>query len=390
MQIDVPTLYYLIVGTTATAAGLTYWERRSNAAHRHELGLWALGYFLISLGCLLRISGPDMPAIVLLGLSNVAVCSGYVAISWGTLRFIERPFARFWLPVLTLLSLAWLIWGIHLPTATRIVLTSMPVAVFSLWVAVALFLRSKGRKPLPSQHLAAGLFAVHGAFFAIRVVVTALADGTELALWSNNIMLTMFEGILWSASAPMTLLVLVREKTERQLLEASQIDYLTGLDNRRGLFRKAERVFAQSANAERPTVLLVFDLDHFKSINDRFGHQAGDRVLELFSRIAEAETRSQDVVARLGGEEFAILLPATDPLEGRTVAARISRRFAAEVERPDGLAIMATVSAGLADTRSGPQTLDRLMEAADRGLYRAKELGRNRIEQAALPEAVAA
>jgi diguanylate cyclase (GGDEF)-like protein len=285
---------------------------------------------------------------------------------------------------------AWLAKGTDLSIATRIVVTSLPVAVVMLAVSAALLRRHADVKPLPSQRLAAILFAFHGTFFAVRALVTALWPGTEIALWSTNIMLTMFEGVLWSVSAPMTLLVLVREKTERQLLEASQIDYLTGLDNRRGLVRKAERAFAQSLAADRPLVLVIFDLDHFKSINDRYGHQTGDRVLELFSRVAEAEMRPQDILARLGGEEFAVLFPDTEPEAARSIAARICRQFAATVAEPDGMNIKATASAGLAGTQAATRTLDDLMMAADRALYRAKELGRDRIEQAAPREAIAA
>jgi diguanylate cyclase (GGDEF)-like protein len=189
-------------------------------------------------------------------------------------------------------------------------------------------------------------------------------------------MATMFEGVLYSVAAPMVLMALVREEREGRLLELSQTDYLTGLDNRRALFRKAERLLARGA----PASLLVFDLDHFKTINDLYGHQTGDDVLKLFAAVAEADLRPVDVVARLGGEEFAALLPGIGRDEAKAVARRVSQRFSSAAGDSKGLNLAVTASVGVAESTIGTADLDTLLSAADRALYRAKHLGRNRVE----------
>lgn len=379
MKIDVPTLYVLLVGTTATAAALTYWERRWNSAHRREMGFWAFGYFLISAGCLLRIMGPvDLPVLTI-GLSNIGVCLGYASILAGTLLFLNRPLGRSWIGLLGAICLAWLLVGMHLDMPARIGLTSTAVAVACIAGAIALG-RGVAHSRLPSQKLATILFTLHGGFYAVRAVAAFLDPANHLAFTGVGNTFTLFEGTLWSASAPMILLVLVREKTERQLLETSNTDYLTGLDNRRALVRKAERVFAMSRDMGLPSALIVLDLDRFKSINDRFGHQLGDDVLKLFSRVAEAEMRPHDVVARLGGEEFAILMPGTSLPRAAETARRIAAGFTAASAEYDGLREPCTVSAGLAVARPGEARLDDMLAIADRGLYRAKASGRNRIE----------
>lgn len=193
-------------------------------------------------------------------------------------------------------------------------------------------------------------------------------------------MATLFEGILWSFAAPATFLAMVREQRENRHREASATDFLTGLDNRRAFFAKGEALLAGGA----PVALLVFDLDHFKRINDTFGHAVGDEVLALFSRLAEREMRGVDTLARLGGEEFAALLPGLDLGEAEAVARRVSRSLeAASIERPGLYPVRATVSIGLALSQPNePSDLGALLAAADRALYRAKREGRNRIERA--------
>ena len=126
--------------------------------------------------------------------------------------------------------------------------------------------------------------------------------------------------------------------------------------------------------------MLIFDLDHFKQTNDRFGHELGDRVLKLFATTAQAYCDGAGLVARLGGEEFAAILPGADPLEAVGTGEAVRRAFANSGAFVDGLAVGATVSVGAASDLGTAGDLSALFRRADAALYVAKRAGRNRVE----------
>jgi diguanylate cyclase (GGDEF)-like protein len=160
-------------------------------------------------------------------------------------------------------------------------------------------------------------------------------------------------------------------------------DPLTGLLNRRALFDQY---------GTRPmgttTAVIVFDIDHFKSVNDRFGHAAGDRVLNVFAGELSAHCRSGDTAARLGGEEFVLVLKETMPGRAELTAERIRRAFEAREIHIDDEVLTCTVSVGVAPGRSKSLDFDTMLSAADKALYVAKRAGRNRVELASYLKAV--
>ncbi|QFY62253.1 diguanylate cyclase [Rhizobium grahamii] len=162
-------------------------------------------------------------------------------------------------------------------------------------------------------------------------------------------------------------------------------DPLTGLLNRRALFDRHGHG-AMGAT----TAVLIFDLDHFKSINDTFGHAGGDRVLKVFAAELAANCRAGDIAARLGGEEFALVLNETMPGRAELVAERIRRAFAKRDVYLDDETLNCTVSVGVAPGLSTPLDFDAMLSAADKALYAAKRAGRNRIELASHLHAVPA
>jgi diguanylate cyclase (GGDEF)-like protein/putative nucleotidyltransferase with HDIG domain len=170
----------------------------------------------------------------------------------------------------------------------------------------------------------------------------------------------------------------LRERSDvliTRLGEAASTDALTGLWNRRGFESLMASEFARARRTGRPLSLLVGDLDHFKSINDLFGHGRGDETLQRFSALVGAGLRQTDFAARIGGEEFAVILPDSDQHEAYVLAERLRRRVRDElVEQGRPLSI----SFGLATTPAHAATPDELLHNADRALYLAKHLGRDR------------
>ena len=161
---------------------------------------------------------------------------------------------------------------------------------------------------------------------------------------------------------------------------AASIDSLTGIANRRAFLETAVRALKQRTRTPQPVSALLFDLDRFKSINDRYGHAVGDRVLRAFADVAAVELRSTDLLGRLGGEEFGAVLFGAEASSAAATAERIRRNFAS-MPLGNGDQLGVSVSIGVASvSASEPTEIESLLTRADEALYVAKARGRNRIE----------
>jgi len=385
---DLATLWYLTTGTAFIAAVMTFWERKAHAQRSRELGLWAAAYVVFAIGCVLAMTRGALPGISGLAITNVVMMLGYLLVLQGALALDGRRLH----PVLILgllaaIGTAWFSAGTDAADLLWNHVSAFPIAVVAGLTALAL-LRSRTVRTLRSRPVAVAVFAGHGLFYAVRTfvvpVIAAIHGENVLALVAE---ITMYEAVLFTVAMPMSLLALVREEDRASLLAAARTDFLTTLNNRQGFFELAPGHLS-GAGKDAPHCLLAFDLDHFKAINDRYGHEAGDRVLRHFADIARDMAGPQAMSARLGGEEFAILLPNTGGGDAHAIGQSIAQRFTETAAEPSGLGIPATVSIGLAEASGREVDLAALLAAADRALYRAKMLGRNRIE-IAKPEQIA-
>lgn len=164
-----------------------------------------------------------------------------------------------------------------------------------------------------------------------------------------------------------------------ELEHQARTDPLTGAINRREFTRIATEELARHARLGKPLSVVMLDLDHFKSVNDRFGHAAGDAVLVEFTHRAQAALRGYDRLARTGGEEFCVLLPEAASDEARAIAERIRHTISATPIEVSGQATRVTTSAGVATIRPGEERIEDLLHRADTALYRAKHAGRDRV-----------
>jgi diguanylate cyclase (GGDEF)-like protein len=164
------------------------------------------------------------------------------------------------------------------------------------------------------------------------------------------------------------------------LREQAHRDALTGLFNRHHLSDIMDRELARCARDGQPLSLLMIDVDHFKQINDQFGHQVGDDVLRETARLLAERTRDSDMLFRYGGEEFLLLLVAADALVAKAVAEELRQRYALSPLTRVGSPVMATLSIGVATFADHGTSFESLVQAADQALYRAKRAGRNRVE----------
>lgn len=195
---------------------------------------------------------------------------------------------------------------------------------------------------------------------------------------------TIFTAVLLVV-ASFTMAELSHEQQTRDLRARATVDGLTGLLNRSAFLDLAENELRRLHRARTTASLILADLDHFKAINDAFGHSAGDTALQAFADACTSTVRSSDLVGRYGGEEFIILLPGVTPERAGEIAADISRRL--QASPPELIPRLPTSSYGIASTAPGRVDLEAMIAAADAALYRAKTLGRDRAVLAGnLPE----
>ncbi len=188
--------------------------------------------------------------------------------------------------------------------------------------------------------------------------------------------------------------VVMRDVTERRMTgdEIRRLlttDHLTGAANRAHLFDRAEAGLKRRARTGSPFSVIMLDVDHFKSVNDNYGHAMGDAVLRALVRCCRACLQEDQTLARLGGEEFTVLLPNTDLAGAVCMAERMRQAAATELASLEGQPVKATVSLGCAQMAEHVGGIDALLRAADEALYRAKRAGRNQVMAASWPETFA-
>jgi len=168
-----------------------------------------------------------------------------------------------------------------------------------------------------------------------------------------------------------------RTALQHELQWLADHDALSDLLNRRAFYEAADRTFAEARRADRPVAVLVIDADHFKTVNDRFGHHTGDEAIRLIARQCKLHLRTDDVVGRLGGEEFAIVMPAASGRLAAEVADRLRTCIArAQIEHPDGI-VSITVSIGFTEGQPWAETVQEALQRADGAMYSAKASGRD-------------
>ncbi len=364
---------------------MTLWERHARPMRRKELGLLAAGYAVLAAGCALAMGRSLFAGSLGAGLANMVVMTGYVLIFQGAARLAGRRRGRISLAILVAQALIWVVIGDRWQGIIWNYLSAFPIALVSGLTAWELRRNDRFRS-LRSHRIAVGFATMHCLFYLGRVCVlplTVQSFGPQLLAISS--VFTMYEGVLYSVGLPMALMALVREEAHDQLLHTSRTDYLTGLGNRRWFFEEAERHIDGSLG-DTGTFLLAFDLDHFKVINDRFGHATGDAVLKLFAGFVRRVVGRDAILARIGGEEFAALLSCKSAAEAGALAQRVVSGFAEIVVDPaNGVGVKATVSIGIAELGCDGTDLADLLSAADTALYKAKLGGRNRAVPAEQP-----
>jgi diguanylate cyclase (GGDEF)-like protein len=258
----------------------------------------------------------------------------------------------------------------------RIVLSSLVIASYTFLTALEL---GRERRRQVGQNLFAPFVPLlHGIVFLLPIPLTLLTPpGGSSDRWFA---LFALETLLYVVGTAFIIVIMTKERLLLSHKAEAMTDPLTGLLNRRAFYELGQQLMSRQARNGSAVSVLAFDLDHFKWINDNYGHTVGDEALRLFATTARNNIRGTDVLARLGGEEFAVILAGGAP-DAAIVGERLRAAFQNAAVEICSHRVDATVSVGVA-AGEAPVLIDQLLQRADIALYRAKSNGRNRIELA--------
>lgn len=226
------------------------------------------------------------------------------------------------------------------------------------------------------------LYALHTTLLVARAIYQWHVGGTVgTVLFHPGPVygLMLIDVLVLSVVLPFGFATLISQKSQRQLDRLARVDALTEIAGRRAFMEQATAELARAGRHGEPVALAMLDLDNFKRINDSHGHHCGDKVLRAVARFLKDHLRLSDCVGRVGGEEFALLLPATEPGNAIEIVERLRAGLSQLAIGCSHQTIRITFSAGLAFYPHSADRLEALLQAADRWLYRAKEEGRNRV-----------
>jgi diguanylate cyclase (GGDEF)-like protein len=377
MSFDTSTLYlFATMVAGMLGAMLLLFGKQENIP---ALKWWGTAYLLgASSVAIWTIGGATLgePLLLALHALGFAAC-GMV---WSAARVFRGRKPN--LPGLLFGATAWVGMALAVPSlnpAMRLIVGAAIVAIYAGLTASELW--NERRRTMHRRWPAIVVPVMHGCVLALPVLLGSLLRPHD-ETFTSSIWVTAFsiELILYAIGTVFVIFMLVSDRAVTVHKTAASVDPLSGMLNRRGFSEASNRVIEREAAAGRPVSVMIFDIDHFKGINDRFGHPAGDEILKLFSTVVVSNLRISDLSGRIGGEEFAALLAC--PLdEGVIVAERVREAFERSGIVCEEGPVDTTVSIGVAGGPAGTE-LEVLLAAADTALYQAKRGGRNRVEAA--------
>ena len=349
---------------------------------------WSLANGMAIAGLLLFAGRGVLPGLLTIEAANLLFLAAPVLMYAGFLQHLGRPVPARALAA-TVIATTGLLALFHYlvdAAAVRVALTSVSHGALYFAIGACLRHRGKPQEAAYPQRFTAVVALALGGIHAARAILYAVQYDAAVTLFDSSVLNVVFFALGTLALPALTLgaVMMVNDAILRRTTWAAEHDHLTGAWSRRAFFGMGEREHERAHRSGNPLSVLVFDVDHFKVINDSHGHAVGDQVLADIVLRTEAAIRSLDACARLGGEEFAVLLPDTTFGTARLVAERL--RAALDRSAGDAAAdsIQYTVSIGLAGLAPG-ESLAALLKRADAALYAAKAGGRNRVCEAPAP-----
>ncbi|MBD9404784.1 MULTISPECIES: GGDEF domain-containing protein [unclassified Acidovorax] len=384
MAAHVPTMLAMIIASSlmmAASMAVVGWGRR-----RDGLGRWAAALLVNAIGHLLIMLRGLIPDVLSIVVGNLMLSSVFVGLIAAVYQFQGRPVR--WPLLLAPPALVLVFVSVFIDNfPARVSFVGLAIGLQAVWALLAALSQRNVTVGRGQWLLVAGL-ALEALVLGGRAVVALSTHSDATSILQSSALQTLtflatFSVVLVSSVG---FVFMSRDRADENNRVLAALDPLTGVANRRSLIAALDRDVARAQRMREPMALMMVDIDHFKDVNDQYGHPAGDRVLCSVVNVLRQRVRAQDLVGRYGGEEFMVLLPDT----GLTGAEQLARELCKAVEESrcpaDGVpgpGIAVTVSIGVFGGRlESGDSWDMLIAAADRALYQAKNNGRNRVEVA--------
>ncbi|WP_266184066.1 GGDEF domain-containing protein [Dyella humicola] len=383
MHLDIPTLTFvsLLMGI---GASIGFTSLMTVLRNQTVLRIWVASLWIATFGVLLiglRNLIPDLLSIVV---GNGAIVFSNALMLKGIAKHLGQPMRWRWPGCFVLVYTAFSAWMTYVTPdlGMRLFIASLQAVIFDL--AYAYLLLRYGEPAIRmSCRIAAAIMLINAAFFLVRAFMpVAYGASQDIMLAGTPVAATYIVGILTGLASYFALLQLITERLMVDLSRAAHTDGLTGLLNRSAIVAEGRASLARCQQRGQPFTLLIFDLDHFKQINDRWGHDVGDAVLRHVTAILRSGIHWPHMLAsRYGGEEFVLALPGATLEQGMDVAERLRHTLAHSHARIDDQSIPVTASIGVAVARPGTR-FEQLVRQADEAMYRTKFDGRNGVSLA--------
>jgi diguanylate cyclase (GGDEF)-like protein len=385
LSLNAHTLLFSASLLSFLAATLTSSLGRANGVVRQAVKAWSRAMLCVGVTLLAFFVRGQVPEYVPLVLGNAAIMAFalFALMAYArlfSLRYSTKPLGLAYIAQLTCIAV------FHLMGTPReiAVLTLCSILTAELvWVAL-LIVRHGRNSSAPIRWVATTTLLLLASLFATRVIVTLLGDSgaIDASAQSQVQIVTLLVTSIAIIGSTIGFVLMVHERQHREAMESARRDGLTGVLTRRAFF---EELAALERRPGQEFALVLIDVDHFKAVNDEYGHLGGDAVLAHVGEVLRGMTRSSDATGRWGGEEFCVLLPHCDEDEaGRFAKRLVDAAAAASIRMPDGRETAYSISAGYASGRVpdestvGAPVVRHVLARADSALYVAKRSGRNR------------
>jgi diguanylate cyclase (GGDEF)-like protein len=384
MNLDVNTLFLVTIYVEAILGLLLLFAWAQNLSI-HAVAWWGFAHLLRAGSVALFGMYGSVSDLVSIDIANVALFTAF-AMTWMGARVFDgrrvEPLYFFAGAIFWLACCRIPVFEEHLDG--RILVSSGIISAYT-WLAAYEFWRGRS-EPLMSRWPAIFMLFAHGALFLLHTPLVRVLPWSPTRDVFGSVWLTVlsFEALLFTIAIAFILLAMAKERTELLHKTASLIDPLTGIANRRAFLQDGTAMLERQQTDKCATAVLLIDLDHFKSVNDRFGHAIGDRVLQLFAETATSVLRQRDLVGRLGGEEFGVVLYDVNREMALALSEKLRTSFSAAAKDVDGRPVNSSISAGIVINEDPTFDVAGLLALADQALYHAKARGRNRVEIATL------
>ncbi len=365
--------------TFGVGASLRFAISRYPVELRAAMRVWIGGLFLQAFALFSVVLAGPAPSATVLIVGNTAYALAFAEMARAMHIFFGRRRSSLPLLLVAVVVLNSFLIGVVWPGMGRTVaLNAAPLALLQLMVARSVFFHRNGLRP--ADYLTGTLFIACAVLAVTRGLIELLVAPNEAPALHLAISTGVFVfGSILPMLGTIGFMLMCSDRLSDDLRRLAMLDPLTGVTNRRTLAQHAQAAIGEAARLHLPLALLAIDVDHFKQINDEYGHDTGDEALRELVRLMGESLDSGHMLSRIGGEEFAVLMPGMDETEAGVVAERARRHVADSLLSINGHTVRLHISIGVAALAKDTADLRALLRAADGALYAAKRGGRNRV-----------